>query len=344
MRSDTRSASLDVLRIFAAAAVVALHVSSDVVDNPTLFGSATWWVANIISGATRWCVPVFVMLSGALLLSRPPTSPKAFYATRFPRLLLTLLFWSAVYIVWRIVWFGDLTPQGAIGFVIKGNLYYHLWYLYMLVGLYLLTPPLQAFVHSADRKVILLTIIIGFALACSEVFGEILWHGRVALNTTKCFAFAPYYLLGFYLFTGDWVGVFTAKKLYLTFGVVAGGAIVLNAFLQRFLGNLTTAVVYDYHNPLVIAMSVAVFLMFLPAFSIFPLFGALGPLSGVLSQVTLGVYLVHPLLLDLVKSTSLESFRMSSVFGVPLVIVIILFGAFAFSFAVSRIKFLCRIV
>ena len=54
---------LDNSRIIAIFAVVVLHAAvSPVVDTP--FGSTDWWAGNLINAFSRWCVPVFVMISG----------------------------------------------------------------------------------------------------------------------------------------------------------------------------------------------------------------------------------------------------------------------------------------
>jgi surface polysaccharide O-acyltransferase-like enzyme len=65
--ANNRIISFDVLRILAAFAVVMLHVTSDRLT--TSFPSNEWEIRNVYDSFVRWCVPVFVMISGALFLN-----------------------------------------------------------------------------------------------------------------------------------------------------------------------------------------------------------------------------------------------------------------------------------
>ena len=94
---------LDNARIAAILAVVILHSAvSGVVD--TDLGSGYWWAGNLYSAFSRWCVPVFVMISGALLLSPArQESLGTFYRKRMSRVLWPFLFWSAFFLGWTLV-------------------------------------------------------------------------------------------------------------------------------------------------------------------------------------------------------------------------------------------------
>ncbi|PKK90618.1 MAG: hypothetical protein CVV64_09685 [Candidatus Wallbacteria bacterium HGW-Wallbacteria-1] len=59
---------LDNSRIIATSAVILLHVSQILLCNHKL-GTINWWIGNFYDSLVRWCVPAFIMLSGALLLN-----------------------------------------------------------------------------------------------------------------------------------------------------------------------------------------------------------------------------------------------------------------------------------
>lgn len=65
-----RILNLDVLRIFAGVAVVAIHVSDAFVNYTAIFGGLSWWIANIINSFARISVPLFIVISGSLLIHR----------------------------------------------------------------------------------------------------------------------------------------------------------------------------------------------------------------------------------------------------------------------------------
>ena len=74
-----RHHNLDVARSASAIAVVWLHVASEVLVADPSVTSLNWWIGNAADSLSRWCVPVFVMLSGALLIPKARTqTPLAF--------------------------------------------------------------------------------------------------------------------------------------------------------------------------------------------------------------------------------------------------------------------------
>jgi surface polysaccharide O-acyltransferase-like enzyme len=69
MNQFQRNTNLDALRVVASFAVICLHVSASVViSKPDVHGIA-WWTGNTVNAFSRWCIPVFVMISGALFFS-----------------------------------------------------------------------------------------------------------------------------------------------------------------------------------------------------------------------------------------------------------------------------------
>ena len=58
----------DAVRALAIFAVIILHIASDYVEHYREISNAEWWSADIYNGLVRFCVPMFVVLSGAFLL------------------------------------------------------------------------------------------------------------------------------------------------------------------------------------------------------------------------------------------------------------------------------------
>ena len=151
--SDDRYARLDAARWLAAVAVVMLHGAATVVSDPAAYGSGAWLAANLYDSAARWCVPVFVMISGALLLDpERPQDARRFYSRRVARICAPLLFWTLFYLLWRTAL--DWIDDGRLDLsfwprkLAHGEPYYHLWYLYMIVGLYLFAPLVRALARA----------------------------------------------------------------------------------------------------------------------------------------------------------------------------------------------------
>lgn len=133
---------LDILRVVAILAVVPAHIAVVHFANTDVF-STTWDISNIWNCLCRWSVPVFVMISGALFLD--PTREISFhklYSQNICRIGRVLIFWSIAY---ALLDFITGPFQGnkriLITHIITGH--FHLWFLYMLLGLYCIVPLLR---------------------------------------------------------------------------------------------------------------------------------------------------------------------------------------------------------
>jgi surface polysaccharide O-acyltransferase-like enzyme len=90
---------LDQLRALAIIAVVLIHVSLFYfVSSRIDIHSFNWFVSNVFYSMCRFCVPIFLMLSGILLLNKDYNFIE-FIKKRYKRVILPFLFWSIVYII-----------------------------------------------------------------------------------------------------------------------------------------------------------------------------------------------------------------------------------------------------
>ncbi len=162
-----RSLSFDVIRITAIMMVVMLHVSTFMLVSCPDTNDAAFRAANTFNGICRAGTPLFLMLSGALLLDESkPFDTRVFYRRSLLAICLLLLFWLLFYASWRSFLLPglsgaqpdyDLFPDYLL--TLRG-LYPHLWYLFMLAGAYLAIPVLRLFVKQENRSYILGMIVL----------------------------------------------------------------------------------------------------------------------------------------------------------------------------------------
>lgn len=131
---------MDYLRIFACFMVIFLHVSVQNWKEVEVTGGA-WQAFNLYDSAVRSCVPLFLMLSGKLLLSRTEHfSMKKIFSRNMVKLLTLYIIWSVFYAADRIgldqIFREDLSS--IILQIIKSK--YHLWYLAATISIYFLLP------------------------------------------------------------------------------------------------------------------------------------------------------------------------------------------------------------
>ena len=173
-----RALKFDVIRIVAIIMVLFVHVT---VIPVIRYQGTTFTVGNLFNNLSRAGVPMFLLLTGALLLNEErPFDAKRFYRTSFLSIVLLLLFWLVFYAAWRAFGLpllrGKSVDPGHFGeylLTLKG-LYPHLWYLFMLVGAYLVIPVLRLFVKKENRPYILFLILLSlfaqFAVQTMGVF------------------------------------------------------------------------------------------------------------------------------------------------------------------------------
>jgi surface polysaccharide O-acyltransferase-like enzyme len=168
---------LDVLRVVAILGVVAIHVFGLILAREDLRDTATWHFAVVLDVATRWCVPLFVMISGALVLAPRAHAggPGRFYRRRVVRLLPALVVWHLVYLVGVRRWLRgqELDPTAVLVNFIDAKVYTALYFLWLILGLYAVAPVIAAFLAGGGRTrgVVTAFAAIGWSLVVSALPG-----------------------------------------------------------------------------------------------------------------------------------------------------------------------------
>ncbi len=298
----------DYARTLAVMAVVLLHVSSFYVKNiyvtqANVWWSSSnlhtfnWWVANLFDSSVRWCIPAFVMLSGALLLNpNKRETLRQFYRKRMHRILIPLIFWVIVYSFINVFYYHQSVSK-AWHLVVIGKPFYQMWYLYMLLGLYLITPFLRNLIQRFSSR----TVTI---MACCALLLAILWNLFVYIPIERpgyfifwCLKYVGYFLLGYQL------SLLTIKKLHVSIPILCLILSILVTAVGTFMalpthGPNVRFYLYGYLSPSVVIMSLSAFVLFLKMGSN----KNWNYCMRNLSMYTLGIYLIHPALIIVVES------------------------------------------
>ena len=146
---------IDLLRITSIIAVVILHVSAvrwysiDVT-------SKNWLILNIYDSAVRWCVPIFIMISGIFFLNLDKQiNYKRLYGKYILRIVLVLIITSFFYYFFIGVIEGNEINiefiKNTVLLFLQGEVRYHLWFMYVIIGLYILTPILRGVIKGSEK-------------------------------------------------------------------------------------------------------------------------------------------------------------------------------------------------
>ena len=327
---------LDSARWLAAMAVVLLHCASQGLSDESAHGTLAWTAANIFDSAMRWCVPVFVMISGALLLEPGTAVPtRVFYGRRMARIVLPLVFWTMFYIGWRIV--SAQLDQTEVPWtawakmVANGKPYYHLWYLYMLLGLYLFTPFVRRAYQASSPRTRLLAVglILGIAVIQSALASG---REQTGFFLTWFTPFLGYFVLGRLLFDGH-VRLPCAVLLLIT-------SIVVTAVGIHTMSSPTDLNTYFYSNfsLTVPVMAIAVYHLVLN--------GPKLPRLAKWVPLTFGIYLIHPALIDVAMRVGLYSPGPgpADFWAIPLFAVVVFLGSAGLTWLMRQNQMLARLV
>jgi surface polysaccharide O-acyltransferase-like enzyme len=337
MAKGSFSTAMDATRVGACFMVVLLHVSA------MNFGTLDdhWWASNVYDSLTRSCVPVFLMISGVLLLGKHEAL-SVFFRKRFSRILPPLLFWSLFYMASN-AWQGK--DYGAwpewVRRLASGPVEFHLWYLYAIVGIYLFVPFLRRIWSASspgEKKAYLALWVLASAWPTVRAALGIDVDLRHTYDLGSFFGLAGYLFLGAYVheMSGrhvdrEWYW-WANLALYLFFSVL----IMTATYLYSKQSGSPQTLFYDYLSPLVMASSVCVFnvLYGLGARSV--------PHAGLLRKIsacTLGIYCVHVFVLHQVESaTGLVGTDSSAWWAIPAMAAVVFAVSLAVVLPLRRLK------
>lgn len=249
---NNRFIYLDVIRIVATFGVIILHVFAS--EYNSTVGTYNWYVAVIGDSLVRWAVPLFVMLSGALFLQ--PTKEVSYsilFKKYIPRLLLAYIFWSLSYSVLLTIGYLVIGKELKLSLLIP---HFHLWYLPMLIGVYLLIPIIRkiSIENNLIRSALMLWIV--YLIGCFCEFDNIPQIG-ILFNTNSIVGYAGYFLLGYYVSSCD----ITKKQAYWIYSIGIFGAIicVFGNIVMSYLSGVSETKFLSNLGPAVVAMSLALF-------------------------------------------------------------------------------------
>jgi len=257
-----------------------------------------------------------VMMSGALLLSRSSESdPLRFYRGRAARLLVPLLFWSIFYIGWASYQEGQVDLYTAAKSVLAGYPYYHLWYLYMIIGLYAMTPFLSQVSSASSRRLMVMLIVISFSMASID---SILSPFKKATAVTFVGLWVPYvayYLAGHYLYVQQ-RSIARLSLFTIAFGSAACIALG-TGILYTKLGSKSLEIMYAYLNPLVIMMSLAIYQFAVGSEkSTSEASSRFTRAIKFIAPLTLGIYVIHPFWIDVLNHAGISGFTLHPSMGI----------------------------
>lgn len=326
------------LRLIALFAVIVLHTTSPVLETYNKGPLNIWLVGDFYNSLVRFAVPVFVMISGALLLHRD-YEIGAFLKKRLVRIVIPFLFWSLIYIGYEfynddVTYTGNFweTTRQVLHFLKYGSSY-HLWYVYMLIGLYLFVPIISKFVRSATEKELLYFLIVWFVVM---LLGQpYLSRFKPQIDVRYFEGFVGYLVLGHYLAFKPFPKKRTGFWVFIFFGCLGGCSIGTYLLYQHYNGIST--LLYEPLSPPILLMATSVFMLGrlwvpkVPAIYI--------KLRDFTGKYNYGIYLSHALILTLLSDNDFNYQLFNPWVSIPCIALVCLCLSLLLVYLINKVPF-----
>ena len=328
---------IDLIRVVAIFLVVVIHVSGQLTNLWGKVSDEQWIIADIYGGIARIAVPLFFMISGYLLLPRSE-SLSVFYTKRMLKILIPFLVWSLIYLGWYC---GNhpntCTPSLAWDLLLVQGTYYHLWFLYSLISIYLILPILRLMIKpDTDNRILWYLIVLWLIFQPALTSAHKFWNFSIKLNAPLATGFVCYFVLGYLLAEIT----LSRTRIILSTAIWVIGTLItiFGTYLFTRNSGQFEGFFYDFVSINVILISSAAFLLlrWVSERKPFTSPNAQAMLRTIATR-TFGIYLIHILIIEVLSSwipfLHINSLMGNAIWSVPLVSTIV----FTLSFLIVRI-------
>jgi len=347
---------VDLIRTVAIVMVILLHASIE--GNPNLDimspnGAQLWWTSNIYDSISRSAVPLFVMLTGALLLQPTKVNEPlgVFFKKRWSRVGIPILFWGTIFFLWDFAIKGQtLTPLFVLQGVFAGP-YVHFWFVYALLGLYLITPLLRVIVAYTNWSLIRYFLLLWFVgtgifsllTLYENINSQIVWFNHTVFIFTG--------LIGYFIL-GAYIEKLQTRRLILYLGLILSTlwTIIGTYFLVGTLGEFYNPFFLDASSFSVIITSVTLFLILalIPNHKIQKRYPRGNRILKIISENTLPIYLFHIIVLETLNygylGLKISVTTLNPIIEIPLVTFLTLIISLAVIIPLKKLPYIKRLI
>ena len=334
---------LDLLKTVAIIGVLIIHITSQAFTLYTPF-SFNYNFSVFISCTARFSVPIFVMASGALFLNEnKQISVSQIFKVYILRIVTALtifaLFYECIPVLFTFIKTGIVEKQliyNAISNIVNLNTHFHLYYLYIIILIYMLVPPIKIFLKSAERKNIeyLLLFLFAFSILMpllKSIYPFRLFSGGMTnqymINLT--YGMLTYFILGHYLNKYE-----LSKKAEITIFTLGVISVLFTFFATAFESYITS----QFSGRYIEAMTPNVFFMASALFlSIKKISKKVKDTKGFvfISKASFLIYLIHDFYNIIFRESGLSMLTFSPVFSIPLMLILV-FGFSILTYLILR--------
>ena len=330
-----RKNSIDVMRIIGALAVVALHtMTAPVAAYKGELSASLLYNLKSIEILMGWVVPVFLMITGYCLANKKECTYKYCFSHVW-KYVIVLFTIGLGFALLKEIFAARESGEALFSFpmlgrallsVVNGRLWEHMWFVYAIIGVYLVMPVIHLFLQTGTKNVCILTgLLFLFTILVPEI------NSRLGLTIDVDFPFVGYL---FYVCFGGLVRKCEIKKWFFFATLALGAACAVFMVLVH-----TDVGRYDDKSPFVALLAMAVFLL-VDKWNVKE-----NKVVRELAACTWGVYLLHPVFLNvgtkLFKIDLLSHLPYLKLFAAWIVVFLLTFGL---TWVLRRLPFFKKIL
>ena len=294
--SSNHKSWADLCRFVAIFGVVLIHTVGSAFNQYGEIPLNDWLIANFLDSLVRCAVPLFLMLSGALILCPgEEIVTLSIIWRRVRRVLFPLLVWSVIYLEWNsynsgisIDWLSILSAPAM----------YHLGFAYYIIGIYLLLPVFQVLFKIIQAQLGIRIYLFLFWFLSTSVSVYWLLPLLSLLDQTSFFGLGGYFVIGGIIVflpqnrisTKVWAFIFGVSTL-TTFGLT---------WYLCWKNNAPIETAYIYSSPNVLVSAISAFILFTRV----TLSATVEKIINWLSDKAFLIFFVHVLVLEFVRYSS----------------------------------------
>ena len=322
---------IDFLRVIGVFGVIFIHVVSNTINTFGGLNPTAHTIYCFIHYFASFAVPLFVMISGMMFLGKTDLTFKDVFKKYLLKILLIIFVIGAGMILMEEIFINKDVSLDLIRRVflrlIEGDSWAHMWYLYLVFGLYLLTPVFVLITKNIKQKDYKTFLIIIFILSIVLNSLNKLFDIKIAFNTIGISGYIFYYFYGYYLYKYD------VSKNYQTLShilsILCIGYTVYRAIHINSLDN-----VYSYTTLVPFALANSTILL-LKGTNV-----KKGDLINAIGICSLGIYVTHQFFINIIyKVIKYDLIVNYPYIGLILYFIVIFSSSLLLTYLLRKIKF-----
>lgn len=328
---------IDLIKVFAIFSIVLLHSAAPILDKIGEIDSFYWMIGNVYDSMVRMAVPLFFMVSGFLLLNHKEEPLAIFFKKRFLKVVIPLMVWSFIYILFmKYELHKEINIYQMMKYSLYEKVYYHLWFLYTILGIYLVLPILKVFIKNSSQNLQIYFIIL-WAISVSIIPFINHFTGLGIKNYMPMMAgYIGYLVLGYQLAKIQ----ITKRLLYISifFIIIATIGTILGTHYSSVKATRFIDFFYGYFSLFTLIQAIAYFIV-LKYIGENILYKSINISRGitVMSITSLGIYLIHPIYIHILDKIGINIYASNPLLMIPIIAI------FTFILSLITILFIQKI-